>query len=82
MFEIIKNSIGYYLIYNYNFRTDKAIASILNVSLKEYHKLGINNNGFMDIEETSKELYFNTRKDANNFIELLTPYIIINKLGE
>ncbi|MFW6007987.1 MAG: hypothetical protein ACOCP8_01870 [archaeon] len=73
---------GYYITYDYDFRTDEEVAGKLNINLNTYHKLGINNNGFIDIDESDEqELYFKNREDAENFIEDLTPYLIANKLA-
>ncbi|MFW6007986.1 MAG: hypothetical protein ACOCP8_01865 [archaeon] len=67
--DIAKNRLYYFVYYmtkNIDCRTDEEIINYFNISLKQYQQKGLEYNGF--IEDKNKELYFNTRKDAQQFI--------------
>jgi len=60
--------------------TDIEAAKLLNLSIKKYQNILINNGAF--IEPYGKECYFILKEDAEKAVEVLESYIIMDKLTE
>ena len=59
---------------------DNEIAEYLDIPLKEYQNILINNGAYIDAETTSDEYYFKTKKDAEKTLKDLELHYILAKL--
>lgn len=57
--------------------SDNNLANYLGMGLDQYHDLGKQCNGYVN---KFNDLYFENKKDAEKFLNKLTPYIILRKL--
>lgn len=62
-----------------NIHTDTDIAKILNININDYFNLSEKCNGSVDY--THQLTSFQSKKDAEKFLNKLIPYIIIAKLN-
>ena len=59
---------------------DNEIAEYLDIPLKEYQNILINNGAYIDAETTSDEYYFKTKEDAEKCLRELESYYILAEL--